>query len=1095
MPSFLHRHNYVFLNSSTYSFSIRTSHSLRLILLVATLTLLAPAMFAQSATATLSGVISDQNGDVVPGVNISVINLAQGFQRTTTSNDQGIFVIPLLPPGTYVAKAEREGFTTAEVRDLVLNVSDQISIKIQLKVGGVKGQTVDIIDAPALIDESPAVSTTVDRSFVENIPMNGRSFQALIALTPGIVLTKSTVTEQGQFSVNGQRADANYFMIDGASANIGVSTSSSLSQYGPGSLPGVSAAGGFNNLVSIDALQEFTIQASTYAPEFGRSPGAQISIITRSGTNDFRGSMFDYFRNDVLDATDWFTNRSGQRKPPLRQNDFGFVVGGPIILPRFGIGGHQPWYNGRNRTFFFLSYEGLRLRQPLTQLTEVPTVAARQSAPPQIRTFLNGFPLPNGRDLGSGKAEFAGSYSDPSNLDATSIRIDHNVSSKLTLFGRYNHAPSYLQQRGLSGFPLNSINITDFLTQTLTLGSTITITPTVFDELRVNYSKNVANNFLTADNFGGATPLVDSQLLPSFTTTRDSLFFFNLSGLTGGLLGIGKNAKNTQRQFNLVNSVSAITGNHQLKFGIDYRRVLPIFDQLKYQLAFSFAGVPGALTGIADSVSVTADIGPRFPIFNNTSLYGQDTWKVTPRLTLTYGLRWELNPPPTEANGKIPFAITGIDNLAAIALAPRGTPLYQTTHNNFAPRVGVAYQLSQRPGRETVLRGGVGVFYDLGYGLVANAFGRFPYTSSKNLIGIPVPITPAQAEPPPFADQLNPAPPYGNFTAVDPHLKLPRTYQWNLAAEQSLGKNQTLSASYIGAAGRRLLRSEIILPSAGLNPALFGPASRISLNRNATTSDYHALQVQFQRRLSRGLQALASYTWAHSIDTASADSGLGAPLSKINPEQDRGPSDFDVRHSFNAAISYNLPFSRTNRTLKALSRGWFVDSIFTARSATPVDVVVSRNLGFGSFSFRPDLLQGVPLYLNDSLVAGGRRINRSAFSIPIGRQGNLGRNSLRGFSVAQVDFALRRQFNLSERVNLQFKGEVFNIFNHPNFGDPVGLLGTASTAGVLTANSFFGQSTQMLGRSLGAGGITGGFNPLYQIGGPRSIQLALKLQF
>jgi hypothetical protein len=1050
----------------------------------------------QSATATLSGTVMDQNGGVLPGVNVAVISIAQGFQRFATTNESGTFVVPLLPPGNYVVKAEHEGFTPTEVRDLSLNVNDQVSIKIQLKVGSLKGQTVDIVDTPALINESPAVGTVVDRQFVANLPMNGRSFQALINLTPGVVLTKASVVEQGQFSVNGQRADSNYFTIDGASANIGVSNTSALSQSGAGVLPGVSAAGGFNNLVSIDALQEFKIQTSTYAPEFGRSPGAQVSIITRSGTNEFRGALFEYFRNDVLDATDWFTNSRGQKKPPLRQNDFGFVIGGPIVLPRFGEGGHQPWYNGRNKTFFFFSYEGLRLRQPLTQITEVPSFASRQNAPPQIKPFLNGFPLPNGRDLGSGKAEFSGSYSDPSSLDATSIRLDHNVNSKLNFFGRYNYAPSGLSQRGAaSQFSLNTLNVTKLSTQTLTFGVTLAITPTILDELRINYSRNRSNNFSEVDGFGGAIPLPDTGLLPSFASTRDSVFIFNLSGVTGGLIAVGKNATNLQRQINVVNNLSLVAQAHQLKFGVDYRRMFPVFDQLKYQQAPAFLGVPGALSGIADNVSIAADVGPRFPIFTNLSLYAQDGWKVTTRLTVTYGLRWEQNPPPSEASGNLPFAVTGIDNLASLALAPRGTPLYKATHNNFAPRLGVAYQISQRHGRETVFRGGVGIFYDLGYGSVANAFGRFPYTSSKILLNVPYPLTPAQVAPAPFADPLNPAPPYGNFSAADPNLKLPRTYQWNSAVEQSLGSSQTVSASYLGAVGRRLLRSEVLLLSTGLNPALFGPASRINFTRNAATSDYHALQIQFQRRLSRGFQALVSYTWSHSIDSVSSDSALGAPISKIDPNQDRGPSDFDVRHSFSAAVTFNIPFSKASAVVEAISRGWFLDTIFSSRRATPVDVVISRNLGFGSFSFRPDLVQSVPLYLDDPAVGGGRRINKAAFAIPIGRQGTLGRNSLRGFSVTQMDFALRRQFNLSERVNLQFKAEAFNIFNHPNFGDPNGLLGTVSGTGALLANSLFGQSTQMLGRSLGTGGVTGGFNPLYQIGGPRSIQLALKLQF
>src|ERR1044071_7763444 len=244
----------------------------------------------------------DQEGAVVPGVNIAVISIAQGFQRSTTTSDEGIFVVPLLPPGNYTVKAEHEGFTTAEVRDVILNVNDQRAIKISLTVGELTSQTVQVLDTPPLIDESPAVGTTIDRQFVGNLPLNGRSFQSLITLTPGVVLTTATSLNRGQFSVNGQRANANYFTVDGVSANVGANASSVPGQSGAGSLPALSAFGGTNNLVSVDALQEFRIQTSTYAPEFGRTPGAQVSIVTRAGSNEFHGSAFEYFRNDVLDA-------------------------------------------------------------------------------------------------------------------------------------------------------------------------------------------------------------------------------------------------------------------------------------------------------------------------------------------------------------------------------------------------------------------------------------------------------------------------------------------------------------------------------------------------------------------------------------------------------------------------------------------------------------------------------------------------------------------------------------------------------------------------------------------------------------------------
>jgi hypothetical protein len=459
----------------------------------------------------------------------------------------------------------------------------------------------------------------------------------------------------------------------------------------------------------------------------------------------------------------------------------------------------------------------------------------------------------------------------------------------------------------------------------------------------------------------------------------------------------------------------------------------------------------------------------------------QDNWKVTPRLLLTYGSRWELNPAPSESRGKDPFAVTSLDNLAALAVAPVGTPIFKTRYNNFAPRVGVAYQLSQEKGRELVLRGGFGVFYDLGIGTIASAFGSsFPYSRQKQVNNVIFPLDPVAAAPPVF----NPSPPFSTLNGVvDPNFELPYTYQWNVAIERSLGFNQVVSAAYVAAVGRRLARQELIsAPAPGFGSVL--------LTRNSGTSDYHALQLQLQRRLFKGLQYVASYTWSHSLDNVSVDSSFEAPITKIDPQQERGPSDFDVRHALNGAVTYDLPIPFDHGMGNLLLRNFSIDSIFSARSATPVNVTGGAGAG-GLFVSRPDLIEGVPLYIQDSTVAGGRRINSAAFKIPVGRQGTLGRNLLRGFSAWQIDFGLRRRFKLTEQVNLQLRAEFFNIFNHPNFGDP----GSAGSGTNALTNPLFGRSTVTLGRSLGSGGGGGGFNPLFQIGGPRSIQLALRLNF
>lgn len=1029
--------------------------------------------FAQSSTATLAGTVYDENDAVVGGVSLALINVDQATQRLTTSNTEGSFVFTSIPPGTYSLTATLEGFGPIEMKNLVLNVNGHMLVKIQLKVGKIT-QTVDITDRTSLIDQSPAVATVVDRNYMENSPLNGRTFQSLIALSPGVVLTKSGLGSEGQFSVNGQRANANYVTLDGVSANTSAPSTNVLGQSA-GSLPGLSALGSTHNLVSVDAVQEFKIQTSTYAAEFGRTPGAQVQILTRSGTKEFRGAVFEYFRNEVLDANDWFNNARNRPKPPLRQNDFGGVLGGPII---------------KKRTFFFFSYEGLRLRLPKADQIRVPSVSARHDAPASLQPFLNLYPLPTGPENPVNRtAPFATSYSDPSTLDSTSIRIDHTFNDKLALFGRYSYAPSDTQQRANI---LSQNELTISKSQFVTLGLTHSISAHVINEIRANYTHNKAGQRYVLDDFGGATPPDAASLFPSFAEPDKSLLIVNIGGIPSVFFGI--NNVNIQRQVNLVDNFSVVADAHQLKFGIDYRRLSPTTGPQEYLQTASFTtgltGNRGVLSGVANSATVGATDSVAY-VFNNFSAYGQDTWRATPRLTLTYGLRWEVNPPPKGKGDQDLFTFQGLENPSTLSLAPPGTPLWETTYNNFAPRIGVAYQLSEQSGRETMLRGGFGVYYDLGEGTSAQAAINFPYRRNRVLNraagfvnGVTYPLPLSLATPPAFT--LNP--PYDSVSVFDPHLTLPRTYQWNVSVDQSLGANQIVSASYVGAAGRDLLRQELLQRP--------NPSYRIvSVTKNTATSDYHALQLQFQRRLYRNFQALASYTWAKSLDTVSSDIGLDPPDVNIDVRQERGPSDFDVRHAFNGAVSYNIPTPDAGAVGSAILRDWSVDAIFTARSATPVNVLYVGVPSFGSLSgsaLRPDLVTGVPLYLSDSTVGGGRRINRAAFVIPsTERQGTLGRNSLRGFPVYQTDFALRRQFNLTERVNLQFRAEFFNVFNHPNFGNPDGVLEPAPGL----PNVTFGQSTAMLSRSLGSGGTTGGLNPLYQVGGPRSIQFGLKFLF
>src|SRR5215472_4266288 len=414
---------------------------------------------AQSTNASLSGRVSDPSRALITGARVTVVSATTNSHYETTTNGSGGYYLTNLPPGSYRIEVEKAGFRKLIKPDVVLHVQDALQVDFEMPVGVASDSITVESGAPLVNTESATVSTVVDRQFVGNIPLNGRSFQSLITLTPGVVLTTATEANPGQFSVNGQRQDANYFMVDGLGANLGIIPDTVLSQVGGGAVPATTSLGGFNNLVSIDALQEFRVMTSSYAPEYGRTPGGQIQLVTRSGTNQFHGSVFEYFRNDVLDANDWFANHNGLPKPKERQNDFGGVFGGRI------------W---KDRTFFFLSYEGLRLAQPVTATTVVPSLAVRQQAVAVMQPFLNAFPQPNGPNLASGFAQLSASYSNPANLDAGSVRVDHDINGKLRVFGRYNRAPSNVATRGLFGGSLNTVSTNDYLTETLTGGATYT---------------------------------------------------------------------------------------------------------------------------------------------------------------------------------------------------------------------------------------------------------------------------------------------------------------------------------------------------------------------------------------------------------------------------------------------------------------------------------------------------------------------------------------------------------------------------------------------------------------------------------------------
>ena len=1033
---------------------------------------------AQSPNGTISGLVVDPTGAIVIGADVLAANDATGVQYPAKTNQDGIYLVSSLPPGTYRLQVSKIGFKTLIKPDIVLNVQDALAINFTLPVGAISEVVTVTAGAPIVNTTDGSVSTIVDQNYVKNMPLNGRSFQDLILLTPGVVTQtpqnspNSALGETGEFSVNGQRTEANYYTVDGVSANVGVASGVQMLSWAgaSGSVPAATGLGTTQALVSVDDLQEFRVQSSTYSAEYGRNPGGQFAFETKSGTNEWHGTAYDYLRNGVFDANDWFNDYLGVKQLDLRQNDFGGTFGGPVVVP--GL------YEGKDKTFFFVSYEGLRLIQPQeATINYVPDGALRSSAPASLQPVLNAFPIANGTDLGNGIAEFVSSWSNPSSLNSTSARLDHVVSDKLRLFFRFSDTPSTVAHRGNGAFATPAMQESShYSSRTYTAGANSAFTNRWSNEFRLNYSSNNVLTGIAIGSFGGSTPADLAQL--SGLTSGAQLDVALLYG--GYAVGISQgHSSGTQRQWNFVDTASFSEGRHLFKFGVDYRRLAPI--ALPFSPFVEYLYLSESAVQSNSALAVPANYVAGYPLYQNLSAFLQDEWRVSQRLNVSLGVRWELNPAPGVTQGLKPYTIQG-STPSTWTLAPEGTSLWKTTWHNFAPRLGLAYVLRDSPNFETVLRGGVGMFYDTAQ-QVGTVGAQGPGFSLIHVLpGASFPIPASDAV---FPVVNPPVPPYTIVFAFPSDLQLPYALQWNATVDQALGKSQALTISYVGSHSARLLEDQEFSGTTIGNPN----ASTFVFYRNGLTADYNALELQFRRRLTQGLTALGSYTWSHCIDYGSQNWFLG---------YQRGNCDFDVRQNVSAAFSYDIPDPARSRLTRALLGNWGLDDRFTARTAFPV--TLSGNTSFDpttgqEFYTGLNLVPGQPIYLNGSNCTsvlqglgdlpagkecpGGRAINPAAFSAPSSGLGNAPRNFVRGFGAWQMDLAIRRDFPIYENLKLQFRAEAFNVFNHPNFGYINPIFG----------ENTFGQATGTLASTLGI------LSPLYQMGGPRSMQFALKLTF
>ena len=1030
--------------------------------------------FAQTHRSTVRGTITDPNGAVVTGATVKTLNTGTNERRSTVSNEEGIYTISSLAPGTYEVTIEAAGFKPLSITQVILQVNQELRLDRSLEVGEVSGSPGNLYALePLLKQDSPSLGTVIENRQVENLPLDGRNFYELSLLVPGAVPpaqgSAGSVRGDFAFSVNGAREDSNNFLLDGV-YNVDPKLNT------------------FAVRPPVDAIREFEIATSTYDAAFGRNPGAQVNVVLKSGSNDFHGSVYEFHRNAALDARNFFAP-SNEPAPKYIRNQFGGSFGGPIR---------------RDRSFFFVDYEGGRSREGLTRITNVPTAAERagdfsQSLLGTPRNPLTGQPFdggvipapfihPVGRaiaalyPLPNRAAPFANFVSSPTQRDDNDhfdARVDHLLTDNTTLAFRYSLGDRRFFEP-FAGPTLSALpgygNEVPRRSQNGMVGLTHVFSPSLVNDARFAYVR-VAS---AVNHEGQGTSINRTVGLPELSTNpRD----FGLSFITiTGFSPLGHEGNNPQatvtNTFQVIDSASYVRGRQLFKFGFDIRYVQQNgFRDVQSRGLLNFS--PFAYTGVA-----LADVLLGLPLVTGGArvdnaqhlrahsyhFFANDSLRLRPNLTISAGLRYEYNSAPVDSTDRANLYDPATQSLVQVGTGgiPRGG--YDSDKNNFAPRVGLAWTL----GREgnTVLRAGYGVYYDTSPLAPGEAiyFNR-PYFDFNLFFPLPgLPLTLSDPFPASF-----PFPLPDSAQAIQRDLRTPYMQHWNLNVQQQLGRNRVLEVGYVGSKGTKLLSARDLnqpQPSA-LPPGLpFVPRpvpqfDEINTIESRASSNYHSLQARLQQRLSAGLAMLASYTWSKSIDDASnffpSAGDPNYPQNSYDLRAERGRSNFDIAHRLSVSYVYDLPIGKGRQYLadsgawSTVLTGWQTSGIVTLQTGRPFTVALLREfdnsgtgisaLGFGA-NDRPNVVGNAEL----SNRTPEAWFNTSAFAFPPpGTFGNAGRNIVDGPGFQSVNASLSKNTSLSERFNLQFRTEVFNLFNHPNLNLPDNFLGSPTFGSITSA--------------------------------------------
>lgn len=1035
----------------------------RTLLLVGLYLLVSTVVSAQTHRASLRGTIYDSDRAAIPGAKITVTNLATDEVRTISSDDNGEYAISSLVAGLYRVKVEMVGFASyGEQIELLVNQERRLDASL-IPAGP---DTIDInsTDDAALKKDSPALGTVIENRQVTGLPLDGRNFYELSLLVPGAVPpapgSAGSVRGDFAFSVNGAREDANNFLLDGV-----YNVDPKLNTFGV--------------RPSVEAIREFEMLTSTYDASFGRNPGAQVNVILNSGSNDFHGSAFEFLRNAALDARNFFAPAS-EPKPKYIRNQFGGSLGGPI---------------SRNRTFFFADYEGTRSREGITRITNVPTALERagnfsQSLFGVPTNPFTGMPFDNGvipdffihpvgraiaalYPLPNRNVPFQNFVSSPilrDDNDSFDARIDHHLNDRADLVFRYSFGDRDL----FEPFTGPSFSLVPGFGDTVKRRSqnamaalTFLVTPNLVNESRVAFSR-------VASSVNQEASVLNSQVgLPTISSReRDlGLSFITITGFSP----LGDEGNNPQDSvtnvYQFLNNSSYVHGNHLIKFGADLRfsqqnafRDVESRGRLQFSpfLTLTNNALGDLLLGFPLLTSVARVDNPQQIRTESYNFFVNDSYRVTPRLTLNAGLRYEYNSPPVDAQDRA--NIYDVVTRSLVPVGTNGVPRsgFDPDRNNFAPRVGFAWSITEK----TVLRGGYGVYYDQSPLAPAEAL-YFNSPFFDNNIFFPFPGLPLTLS--------NPFPAFFPFPLPDSALAIQRDLRtgymqhWNFNVERQFGDKTVVEVAYVGSKGTKLLTARDInqpQPSV-LPPGLpFVPRpdprfDDIDLLESRANSNYDALQMRFQQRLTRGFSALASYTWSKSIDDASnffsSAGDPNFPQNSYNVAAERGRSNFDVSHRLSVSYSYELPFRHADGFAGKLVNGWETFGIVTLQTGRPFTVALLSDidnsgtgrsiLGFGA-NDRPNLV-GNPELSNPTT---SQWFNTAAFAFPApGTFGDAGRNILEGPGFQSVNASLVKNTRFSERVNLQFRAEAFNLFNHPNFNLPDNFLGSPTFGRITSA--------------------------------------------